>query len=177
MLFETSENFVFIPTSISIYGVISGQTFLFGLLICYYFKHYYLLIIIFCLYFTTVLFWRKLHYFSFLKMMDVLLAITTVLLITFYYSPTYFKPYYRYVWNYFMVFLTIVFLISEYIFYSKCMLKDNNESSFNFYPLIYTNEYSKERELEYYRSVLTHCVFLHIMPIFVYFYCCYNSLR
>jgi hypothetical protein len=175
MEFESQINHQTVPQNISFYGIVSAQIFLIGIFIAAYCKHYYLCFIIILLYISTILYWRRTHLVSLLKTVDILLAIFAALFITFYYSPKYFKPTYINVWNNFIVFLIILFVINDYIFYSKCVIKENKESIFYLYPLVYATEHTKEREFEYYRNVFTHCIFIHVMPILVYFYCCYKS--
>jgi hypothetical protein len=176
MLFQNNNFLASIPTYISIYGLISAQIFIVGLFISCYYKHYYGAIILFFLYITTIIYWSKLHHFSVIKCIDSFLAVSILGLITFYYSPKYFKPLYKSIWNWFMFIIVIIFIISNYIYYAKCFNRDNTTSNFHIYPLVYTSENSKEREIENYRSVFTHCIFIHIMPVLVYFFCCYNSI-
>ena len=64
---------------------------------------------------------------------------------------------------------------NEYIYYCRTA-KKYNETEFNVVPLEYTNKDSEEREEEYYRVVLTHCLFLHIAPVSIYSYCALSSL-
>lgn len=176
MIFETKDNYVEVPTNISIYGVVSGQIFLIGIYIACYYRQYYLSTLLVFLYITTVLYWRKLYYMSIVKFLDLFLATAAILLVTFYYSPKYFNRTYRNIWNWCALYVVLIYILNSYIHYSKCIIKENKSSILYIYPLTYANANTEERELEYYRSTLTHSIFIHIMPVIIYTFCCYKSL-
>jgi hypothetical protein len=172
---NNNKFFIEIPPNISKYGVISGQAFLVGAFIAFYCKHYYLSFLSVILYVTTMLYWRRVYQVSYIKFADMFIAHSMILLVTIYYAIFYFKPKYRNIWYYFILILATVYSINEYIYYCRTA-KKYNETEFNVVPLDYTNKDSEEREEEYYRVVLTHCLFLHIAPVSIYSYCALGSL-
>ena len=79
-------------------------------------------------------------------------------------------------WLYFIIALIIIYFINEYIYYYRALYRRDNIEDYYFFPLPYTEEYSRERMNEYYRVVLTHCLFLHVSPVCAYSYCALNSI-
>lgn len=175
MLFESESTFVTIPYNISKYGIYSGQAILVGFFVSCYYRHYYLSIILFILYLTTMHYWRKIHHFSILKCLDVVLAFSAAFLLTFRYCH-YFTPLCKKIWIIFAFILCSIFFINEYIYYNKCINKENTKSDGSLFSLKYVEENTLEREQEYYRAVLTHCALVHISPVFVYTFCCFSSM-
>ena len=168
---------VTIPFYISKYGLISIQLLLILSVASFLYKHYFLSILLGLLYGTSIIYWCKLHLFSILKCVDVFLGILAFSIITFYYSPKYFKPAYTELWNNFIFFTAFIVLFNEYIYYRKCIDKNSNSSNFHLYPLVYEEENTKAREFEHYRVVFTHCLFIHCMPVIVGVYCFYKSFN
>lgn len=150
------ETKLIIPQHISFYGLLSGQFILFALLIGFLCKHYYLCLFGLGLYITTMLHWSKIQYDT-IMYLDVLIAIFTLLIITFYYAIYFFKLQYRNVWFIVLSIVTIVFSLNEYFYLNYI---ENNPNMEDFMQV----------------NVFIHIMFLHILLPLTYIYCSVLSL-
>ena len=76
--------------------------------------------------------------------------------------------------------MILVFVINELLLYYQVKKPDiiSQESvpvSDPYFSLIYTNIGTEERKYAYYRSTVTHIMFIHLIPISVIMYCVYNA--
>jgi len=150
------ETKLIIPQHISFYGLLSGQFILFALLIGFLCKHYYLCLFGLGLYITTMLHWSKIQYDT-IMYLDVLIAIFTLLIITFYYAIYFFKLQYRNVWFIVLSIATILFSLNEYFYLNYI----ENNLNMNYFIQV---------------NVFIHIMFLHILLPLTYIYCSVLSL-
>jgi hypothetical protein len=148
-----------IPQNISFYGLLSGQVLLLCVFIGFFCKHYLLCVFGIILYITTMLHWSKLRNDN-IMYLDILFAITTILIITFYYAFYFFKTNYRNIWFIIVSLTTIIFSLNEY-FYLNFIANNKNIETKEFFIKI---------------NVLIHILFLHILLPITYIYCSILSL-
>ena len=135
--------------------------------------------ILLILLFTSLYHWNKVLKISFIKVVDIIISITTILIITFYSSNRF--NYHSYiVWRITVWVMIIGFLTNEFLFYyqvsKECSKESYNEvKKFNYFTLRWTYPDTSERECAYYRSVYTHILILHIVPGTISMYCAVHS--
>jgi len=94
---------VVIPEHISILGVYTSHMVLLLSCVVYFYNDKILSYLLFLLYLCSVLNWMKQYFFSWIKLFDIIIAIIILNYITFY-SKQYYKPFYKQLWNYSLLF-------------------------------------------------------------------------
>jgi len=153
------DNEIIIPHNISFYGLLSGQIFLLSVFVGLFCKHYFLCVVGIVLYTTTMLHWSNVRNDN-IMYLDIFMAITTSLIITFYYAFYFFKKNYRNIWLIVVSLTIIIFSLNEYFY-------------LNF---IVNNRYIENMEDIMKINVLIHILFLHILLPVTYIYCSILSL-
>jgi hypothetical protein len=166
--YELNEDKITLSKPSTIYAIYSGHIFLFAAFITCFLKHYYLSLLCFCVYVSTMFFWSSIsdEYNPTLKAIDILLASSIIGLVTFYYCQYYFKDTYKKIW-----YFVVIIVLSVYLLNYK--LYEYSVGSHMSFSKIFNIE---SRELINHISVLCHCVFVHILPVFAYIYCAFYSL-
>ena len=168
MYYELKKENVYVSENAAQWALFSGQLFILAALTACFLKQFYLSFALFCLYVSTMFFWSKVHTDNdpSMKLIDSLIAFSTLLFFITYCADTYFKPGFKpLVYTVFVITLT-VFFINEAIYY---------------FTVKTSNEYSKisnidNREFINQATVFSHITFLHVLPVSAYFYCAFGSL-
>ena len=106
-----------------------------------------------------MLHWSKLRNDN-IMYLDVFFAITTILIITFYYAFNFFKKKYRNIWFIVLLLTVIIFSLNEYFY-------------LNF---VANNKIIENKEYIMKINVLIHILILHFLLPFTYIYCSILSL-
>jgi len=176
MFKQHTDNIVLIPQHISRIAFISVQFILFVCYLAYIYEYNRLFVLLFGLYVSSILHWNKVQYEGIVKTIDILLANGVILHVTIFDCYRYSKSH-RFLW-YNTVFITVsAFIINEYLFYHQVLKNKNKNVQFTnkywYFLLDYTNPNTMNRELAYYRSTITHMIFIHILPTTV---CAYSAI-
>ena len=170
---------ILVPQHISKNALYSAQAFIILSCVAFMYKYYNLFILLFMLYISSLLHWRKVKYFSLIKVIDIILAFLTISVITFY-DITRFCPFYRNIWYYSVFIISTAFTTNEILFYYQILryknkIIDKPCKKYHYFSLEYTNPNTIQREFAYYRSTYTHMIFIHIVPSIVSSYCAIKS--
>jgi hypothetical protein len=147
---ESKNNYILIPQHISQYALYSAQSILVTALLAFYYKYIIFASFMILLYFSTLLHWYKVTHFSLIKIIDIILANTCFLLVTFRELKRFGK--YRKLWFYALYTSLFAFTINEILFY-------------------YNLNKSSNMEYIYIRSTIIHMIFIHFIPCVTYCYC------
>ena len=139
---------IILPQYISRLAFYSAQSIIIVSVLVYYLNYYRLCLLLGCLYFTTLIHWNCVKRISVIKIIDILLAITTIISVTLF-DCYRFQQKYIILWRYSISTSIIIFII--------------NESLFAF-SIMNTRPNTREREIVYYRSTYIHMIFLHLLP-------------
>jgi len=166
--YDLQKDNVFVSEKTATYVIYSGHLFIVASIITYYLKHYLLCFASICLYLSTMMFWSNVHINNLyeIKLLDMSIATITILLVLFYYTPNYIKPRYKYI--VYSVFSTaiLVYIINEFMYYFT--VKTHN----NYSKIVNINRREFMNEL----TVLSHIIFIHVLPVFTYSYCAVLSM-
>lgn len=144
---DAPNNRIIVPQHISRYALISAQSILMSSITGFYYKYYFMATILVFLYVSTLLHWYKVTYYSLIKIVDTLLAITCLVLVTFRESKRFLPPH-RKLWYYSLCISLSAFTINELLFY-------------------YHTSKNQLTEFFYYQNTFVHMIFLHLLPNFV----------
>ena len=178
-----------IPCNISIYAICSGQVFLLQIVLSLIKKQFIITLISCLLYVTTMIYWNKPYKIGFIRNLDITMVWSSCASIS-YYIYYYIPVEYHY---YCMIHFGIVMCwhtINEILYYFqvsvpiylpikndikndiKNVYTDNLYTPIKrYFSLEYTFMHTAEREYAYKRSMLTHCLFVHIwMTLSIFYY-------
>ena len=159
---------IMIPQHITRIALFSCQMMLINAYITYVYHYYLLATIELCLYITTVLHWRKIKYISLERQIDVCCMMTTVMYAT--YTSWCMPRIYTFIWITNLLGISSIFYINEKIFYYQVLHKPKL-GIMDYAYFIYTKPNTIDREVAYYRNVITHAFFIHIWLCLVSIYC------
>ena len=171
---EHDHEVVLIPRHISRIGVYTCHIILFSSIISCMYKYYILSILESCLYLTSILHWRKIKHGGIERKLDVFCVILTLSHAT--YISLQMPLFYTSIWCINLTCSSIIYVKNEYLFFYQVLQFYNKKiqnynKSFDYFSVEYTNPHTYEREMAYYRNVITHVVFLHIGLCLVSIYC------
>jgi hypothetical protein len=152
---ESKNNYILIPQHISHYAFYSAQTILFTSILGFYLKYTLMASLMILLYLSTLLHWYKVTYSSLIKIVDIIIAKTCFLLVTFRESKRFNK--YRKLWFYALYTSLFAFTINEI--------------------LLYYNKNSPNMQYIYIRSTIIHMIFIHFLPCLTWCYCAISSYK
>lgn len=145
--------------------------------------HILLSSLLFSCFFTTVGHWNKVYYSSTIKTIDILVAITILVVSTFH-DSYYLDSYYRNTWIYSMTTSLCAFTVNEYILYFRItppLPYHKQKTKIGFKSIYWVVEYIEpntiEREYAYYVSTYVHMFFLHILPNLTCIYCVQSFVK
>ena len=172
------DDTILVPQHISKYGCYTAQLFLITFYFLYSLQFYILLLSTFCLYCTTLMHWYKVRHSNFIRFIDMTFAISILFYITF--IDDYLIKYdYRYIWNIGFSIIVVVFILNQYLFYKQVIeyYHTNKYQTQQYYYFLkdYTNPNTQCREYAYYRTVYTHLITAHIIPLIICSICVYLS--
>jgi hypothetical protein len=159
---------VVVPQHISRIGVVTAHCFLANSFVAYKYQLYDTTALLIGLYTTSVLHWRKMKPNGLIRTIDILMVISSITKVSLVDSKIFGEK--RWAWFYSITAGLISYLANEKLFYKQVLEYSNQiieypkKTKHWFFSLYYTNPNTPERELAYYRSVLTHCFFQHILP-------------
>ena len=148
---ESENNYIIIPQHISQYALYSAQFILFTAILGFFLQYNLMAILMTLLYLTTLLHWYKVTFYSLIKIIDIIIANTCFILVTFRESKRFGK--YRKIWFYSLYTSLTAFIINEI--------------------LLYRDYFNNNNEYIYIRSTITHMIFIHILPCLT---CCYCKI-
>jgi hypothetical protein len=157
------DNTIIIPTHISKNALYTAQFFIFDSFVAFLLGYKTTSFLLFCLYFTTILHWSRVRQMSVIKIIDMVVALSTILhafLVDSHRFDDYFVsgiiiPTYLYS-------SLAMFVYNEVVFYYQVFYERPIPDNYFIKMLQYTLPNSKEREFAYYRSTYTHMLFFHV---------------
>ena len=168
MYLQHTDPEVTVPQHISRIGVLTAHCFLANSFVAYKYQFYDTTAMLIGLYTTSVLHWRKLKPRGLIRTLDIIMVLSTITKVALVDSKSFGSN--RLVWFYSISAGLISFIANEKIFYKQVLEYSNKiieypkNTKYWFFSLCYTNPNTPEREWAYYRSVITHGVFQHILP-------------
>jgi hypothetical protein len=175
MYLQHTDTDILVPQHISKKALYSAQCLIILSGIAFIYEYYKLFVLLFLLYISSILHWSKVLYKGLVKTIDIILAFSTIITITFY-DINRFCPVYQKVWYYTVTIISTAFITNEVLFYYQVLRYSNKIinrpcKNYWYFSLEYTNPNTYQRELSYYRNTYTHMVFVHILPPVVSGYC------
>ena len=169
-----------IPCNISIYALYSGQIFLLQIFLSLIKKQYIITLLSCSLYVTTMMYWRKPYKIGFIRNLDITMVWSSCASIS-YYIYYYIPGKYHYCCIIHFGIVICWHTINEILYYFQvsCPVylpvkrEENNlilKEVKRYFSLEYTFMHTVEREYAYKRSMLTHCLFVHIWITLSIFY-------
>lgn len=167
---QHDHNEIMIPKRISKIGLFTCQMLLINAFITYYYGYHLQGFLDFCLYLTSLAHWRKIKHAGIERKIDVCCLCVTIAHAT--YESFCMPGFYTCVWISSLVGASSVFYINEKLFYYQVLQKGVTFSEpFHYFSLAYTKPCTSERELAYYRNVITHGIGLHLWLNLASIYC------
>lgn len=134
-----------IPQDISRKGLYSAQVVLANSVLAFFYKYYVSSALIFMLYITTLIHWNKIYKKSLVKTLDIILAVSSIISVTFRDSRR-FTPKYATLWYTTITISIIAFILNECLLYYRLSIPQ-----------------MREKRYIYDTSVNIHILFLHIL--------------
>jgi len=134
-----------IPQDISRNGLYSALFVIANSVVAYTHEYYLLSVLLFMLYITTIIHWNKLYKKSIVKTVDIILAVSSIISVTFRDSRR-FTPKYTTLWYTTITISAVVFVLNECLLYYRLSIPE-----------------MREKKYVYETSVLIHILFLHII--------------
>ena len=167
---EHDHHEIMIPMHITRIGLFTCQMTLINAIITYYNGYYLLGLLDFCLYLTSLAHWRKIKHSGIERKLDIAFVVITLANAT--YESILMNQIYTCIWIVSLLCGCSLFFINEKLFYYQVLHKGCNISEpFHYFSLAYTKPGTLERELAYYRNVITHGISLHVGLNLVSIYC------
>ena len=152
---------------------------LLNVFVCYAYCYYVLAFFNFCLYLSTITHWQKVKHDGIERKIDVCCVVSTFSHAT-YVSFT-LPQMYTYKWLISLSTCITIFYINEKLFYYQVLQYKNKKQDeilcvpFHYFSMKCTKPHTFERELAYYRNVITHGLGLHTFLCIVSMYCVINN--
>ena len=168
MYLENAESYIVVPQHISIMGVFTAHMFLPTTIIAYQKKTYLTAAMLLGLYTSSILHWRKIKSRGIIRTIDMIMVFSTITRV--YLVDISLFGAKRWAWIYSTTIGLITYIANSKLFYNQVLQHSNKVIEYPkntkhwFFSLCYTNPKTEERENAYYRSVIIHCIFQHILP-------------
>jgi len=166
---QHDDHHILIPQHISRRAFISATFLLNNSILAYVLNYPVLSILSGLLYITTLLHWNAVKHWGIIRIIDAILANTTILYLTFI-SSAQFCPIYQQYMFYVAGFVGSSFAINKYMlhmqvtYYSNRIIYIGEYETWPLTLLNYTNPNTYTRELAYIRNVYIHMFCVHIFP-------------
>ena len=165
---------IMIPRHITYIGLCTCKIIILTSIISFIYQYYTLCILEACLYISSHFHWKKIKHGGIERKLDVLCVFLTLSHATYIFFQM--PRFYTSVWCVYLTSSSIVYVVNEYLFFYQVLQFYNTKikmapTQFHYFSVTYTNPYTHERELAYYRNVITHGLFLHIGLCLVSIYC------
>jgi hypothetical protein len=171
---QHDDEIVLIPQHISRFGIYTCQFILINAYITYLNKYYVQGLLDFVLYTTSIIHWRKIKHSGIERKIDVCVLLVTFTHAT--YKSFLLPRFYTLLWIYSLLGGTSIFYVNEKLFYYQVIKKgEDKKEPYHYFSLEYTRPNTLERELAYYRSVITHGISLHVFLSLISIYCIINN--
>lgn len=157
-----------IPQSISVICVYTGHIFLLVAVTAFIYKMYGIAILSILIYLTTVNHWYKLHKYSVVKFLDIILVIFSIFYVTFVASH-HFLPHHRDMWIYVMCFAIFVYTLNCLVYYYQTERKYHTclpdiQQRYEYFSLTYVPITNIDaRNQCYLTTTLVHSCTLHLL--------------
>lgn len=167
---------IIVPEHISKWGVYSGQMFGITGIVAMIYEYYKIAIVAGILYISTVLYWKRVEFYSIIRLIDIVIVLGTIYYITFYVSKK-FTIEKREKWIYIILIVGIAYIINNIIFYYQTVgwlhkeVKNVNKEGYKYFSLEYMRPNTENRELCYKYTMIVHSIFMHIVPGLGIIYC------
>ena len=182
---EHDDKYILIPRHISNICVYTTcPVILLSSMVCFWYQYYLLAFLEFCTFLTSIAHWKKIKHIGIERKLDICCLATTLSYAT--YTSFLMPQFYTYLWMTTVTTGTIIFYKNEQLFYYQVLQYNNKiidksvykgDLPFHYFSIEYTNPHTFEREIAYYRNVITHGVTLHIGFCLASMYCIiYNPL-
>lgn len=159
---------IMIPQHISLIGVFTAHMFLPTAVLAYQRKTYLTTAMLLGLYTSSILHWRKNKSKGLIRTIDMIIAISTITRVTLVDISLFGAK--RWAWIFSVMAGSITYIANKTLFYNQALQHSDEVIQYPqntnhwFFSMCYTNPNTEERENAYYRTVLTHCFFQHIVP-------------
>ena len=174
---EHDHHEIMIPRHITRFALFTCQMLLVNAYITYYYGYHLQGILDFSLYLTSIAHWRKIKHAGIERKIDICCLYVTLGNATY---VSFCMPYfYTCVWIISLLGASLVFYVNEKLFYNQVFQKGVTISEpFHYFSVAYTKPDTLERELAYYRNVITHGIGLHVWLNLASIYCIvHNPLK
>ena len=174
MFKQHTDTIILIPQHISRNAFVSIQFILLVWYLAYIYEYNRLLYLLSGLYISSMLHWNRVQYRGIVKTVDILFVNGTFAHVSIFDIHRFMREHWS-LWYSTVIVCAIVFAGNEYLFYHQVLKYNNKRVVYNgmywYFSLDYTNPNTIERELAYYRSTITHMIFIHILPTCVCAFC------
>ena len=159
---------IIIPQHISLIGVFTSHMFLPTAVLAYQNKTYLTTAMLLGLYTSSILHWRKNKSKGLIRTIDMIIAFSTITRVTLVDISLFGAK--RWTWIFSVMAGSITYIANKTLFYNQVLQHSDEVIQYPqntkhwVFSLCYTNPNTPEREWAYYRSVITHGVFQHILP-------------
>ena len=169
---------ILVPQHISKFCVYTCQMIVLNAFISFCYKYYILALVNFCLYLSSIVHWQKVKHSGIERKIDVCCVVTTLSHAT--YTSFLMPRFYTSTWLVSLSTGGLIFYANEKLLYYQVLQYYNKKVEknvykgnlpFYYFSMEYTNPYTFEREVAYYRNVITHGLGLHAFLCFVSIYC------
>jgi hypothetical protein len=183
---EHEDPHILVPRHISRNAFVSIQCFLLVAILAYQLEYYYVAVHMSFMYIFSLLHWRCVYRTSLIKTIDIILAVSFLIIFTVRDSARFYE--FRPLWVVSVLITTGMFTANEVILYYQIlyprdmpeMVVHSNRALqwiMNYFSLTYTKPNTAAREWAYYRSVYTHMMFVHFIPSIVSAFCGITTSR
>lgn len=159
---------IVIPQHISLIGVFTSHMFLPTTILAYQNKTYLTTAMLIGLYSSSILHWRKIKSKGPIRTIDMFIAFSTISRVTLVDISLFGAKHWA--WIYSVVVGSLSYIANNKLFYNQVLQHSDEVIQYPkntkhwFFSMCYTNPNTEERENAYYRTVLIHCFFQHIVP-------------
>jgi hypothetical protein len=159
---------IIIPQHISLIGVFTAHMFLPTAVLAYQHKTYLTTAMLLGLYTSSILHWRKNKSKGLIRTIDMIIAFSTITRVTLVDISLFGAK--RWAWIFSVAAGSITYIANKTLFYNQALQHSDEVIQYPqntnhwFFSMCYTNPNTEERENAYYRTVLIHCFFQHIVP-------------
>ena len=156
-----------VPHHISRIGVYTAHTFLLSSVVAYKKNMPVMSCMLLGLYTTSVLHWRRIKRHGWIRSLDMFMVATTITRMTLVDS---YRLQSRWIWLSAITTGIVAFYTNAKLTYNQIDKYNNSIIAYSkdtvhgWFSMAYTNPNTLEREMAYYRNVIIHCIFQHIIP-------------
>ena len=179
MYLQHTDPIYAVPHHISRIGVYTAHTFLLSSAVAYKKNMPVMSCMLLGLYTTSVLHWRRIKRNGWIRYLDMFMVATTITRMTL--VESYQFQSIRWMWLSTITTGLVAFYTNAKLTYNQIYRYNNRTITYStdvvhgWFSMAYTNPNTMEREMAYYRNVIIHCIFQHIIPNVISIYAAFNS--